>query len=154
MRVLALKRLLAQHLAAPNLPDAACRGRHELFDPPRLGEAPDAAERRMWLALDLCNRCPELTPCRAWLERLPLDVRPHGVVAGQVRLWRRSPRPTPPNPRGGEPMSRRNSRKDRAVRALDKLIAAGAADLVIAVQRGEMTAEEAYERYLERRNQR
>lgn len=96
MRVLALKRLLAQHLAAPNLPEAACRGRHALFDPPRPGEDPDAAERRMWAALDLCATCPELQPCRSWIDRLPLDVRPHGVVAGQVRLWRRSAITTPP----------------------------------------------------------
>ncbi len=51
-------------------------------------------------------------------------------------------------------MSRRNSREDRGVRALEKLIAAGAADLVIAVQRGELTAEEAYERHLDTKGRR
>ncbi|MGV0066975.1 hypothetical protein ACRU44_04495 [Mycobacterium colombiense] len=51
-------------------------------------------------------------------------------------------------------MSRRNSRKERGFRALEKLIAAGAADLVIAVQRGDLTAEEAYEKHLETRRQR
>ena len=154
MRVLALKRLLAQHLAAPILPEAACRGRHDLFDPPRPGEDPDTAERRMWAALDVCNRCPELRPCRRWLDGLPSNVRPHGVVAGQVRLWRRSPRPTPPKTRGGEAMSRRNSRKDRGVRALEKLIATGAADLVIAVERGELTADEAWEAWQQQRRNR
>ena len=45
----------------------------------------------------------------------------------------------------------RNSRVDRDVRALNKLIAAGEVDLVITVQRGELTAEQAYDRHLARR---
>ncbi len=51
-------------------------------------------------------------------------------------------------------MSRRNSRKDRGVRALEKLIATGAADLVIAVERGELTADEAWEAWQQQRRNR
>jgi hypothetical protein len=43
------------------------------------------------------------------------------------------------------------SNRDKRERALAKLIRAGAADLVIAVQQGELTAAEAYDRYLERK---
>lgn len=44
----------------------------------------------------------------------------------------------------------RNSRVDRDMRTLNKLIAAGEVDLVIAIQRGDLTAERAYEKHLAR----
>ncbi|MGK2904509.1 MAG: hypothetical protein ACSLE7_16895, partial [Mycobacterium sp.] len=35
-------------------------------------------------ALRICAGCPALDRCRAWLDRLPINRRPRGVVAGAV----------------------------------------------------------------------
>lgn len=80
----ALPELLADLAAAPRLPDAACRGLGELFDRAAgKSQAKDTREART-VALDLCHACPTLHGCRAWLDGLPPDQRPLGVVAGQI----------------------------------------------------------------------
>lgn len=79
----------------PRLPDAACRGRHELFDPRDLND-PDRPDVEAH-ALALCSRCPALAGCRAWFDGLPARLQPHGVVAGVVR---RPPAPRDARPRG------------------------------------------------------
>ncbi|SBS78474.1 conserved hypothetical protein [uncultured Mycobacterium sp.] len=61
--------------------NALCRGRAELFD----SEDPaDAAE-----AVALCQLCPELDACRAWVDRLDKRARPPGTTAGRVYRPRR-----------------------------------------------------------------
>lgn len=70
--------------AVPRLPDAACLGHPHLFDradgrgfDPEVKAARDAAKT-------ICGRCPELDPCRAWIEQLTPGQRPRGVVGGLI----------------------------------------------------------------------
>jgi hypothetical protein len=77
--------ILAAVGAAPALPGAKCRGRHHLFDPAGLSEDPNTVAARHALALSLCEHCPALARCEAWLESLPPRRRPHGVIAGTVK---------------------------------------------------------------------
>lgn len=77
-----LASLLASLAAAPSLPDASCRGLWDTFDPGRQ-EDTEALHERHRTALRVCERCPELAPCRAWLDGLPKTERPLGVVAGR-----------------------------------------------------------------------
>lgn len=81
----ALPELLADLAAAPRLPGASCRGHAQLFDRTilRRGHQKDARQART-AALSICHDCPALDHCRAWLDRLPPDERPIGVVAGQL----------------------------------------------------------------------
>ncbi|TDH51566.1 hypothetical protein E2F47_15910 [Mycobacterium eburneum] len=88
-----LDRLLAAIGVAPALPGARCRGRHRLFDGRGSDEAPEVAEQRHAQAIGLCQRCPSIDPCRAWLESLPPRRRPAGVVAGQLTQPRPVGRP-------------------------------------------------------------
>jgi WhiB family redox-sensing transcriptional regulator len=74
-------------LGIPRMPDALCKGRPELFDEATLGEAPWMVEHRHAEALRLCARCPELLPCKAYLDGLRPAEKPGGVIAGQVRSW-------------------------------------------------------------------
>jgi len=67
----------------PNLADAACRGRHELFDADESADPDEAAERHA-RAVALCQRCPALAECRSWVDNLPPPRRPSGVVAGRL----------------------------------------------------------------------
>lgn len=76
--------LLSSLAGAPVLPGARCRGRHHLFDPERQDEAHDTAQLRHRQAITLCEGCPALAACRAWVETLPPRKRPPGVVAGQL----------------------------------------------------------------------
>ncbi len=86
----AIDRLFAELAASiPALPDAACKGRHELFDPQPDDRHPDIARRLEQTALTICRTCPALEPCRAWLAGLEPDQRPYGVTAGKVRRERR-----------------------------------------------------------------
>jgi hypothetical protein len=71
--------------AAPALPGALCRHRHALFDPAAPGENPDDVDARHDLALGLCEYCPTLSRCQEWVENLPPQRRPLGVIAGKVR---------------------------------------------------------------------
>ncbi len=93
----AVDRLLDELAAAiPALPEAACRGRHELFDAQPEDRHPDIARRLEQTALGICATCAALEPCREWLAGLEPNQRPYGVTAGTVRRERRRRR------RGGD----------------------------------------------------
>lgn len=103
-----LEQLLAELAAGiPDLPGAACRGRHQLFDPPGEGVLRDepAEVARRQAAITICNRCPVLDACAVWVASLPRRQRPVGVIAGCVITElqpSQRPRPTtavPPKPR-------------------------------------------------------
>lgn len=80
--------LLSTVAGVPVLRGARCRGRHRLFDPPEEREPADSVAARHRQAVALCEQCPALTPCREWLDGLPLRRRPFGVVAARVRTPR------------------------------------------------------------------
>lgn len=75
--------LLTALAGAPALPGARCRGRAHLFDPVEFAESPIVLQQRHAQALALCERCPALNRCRAWVDSLPPGKRPRGVVAGR-----------------------------------------------------------------------
>ena len=62
----------------PHLPDAACRGRHQLFDSDEPEDITDA--------IRICHQCPELFACKAWADQLPFKAL-SGVVGGRYREW-------------------------------------------------------------------
>ena len=65
------------------LPEAACAGRPELFDPSGEHEPRPSVIRRHEAAVRLCRfTCPALTECELWFDQLPRSQRPAGVVAG------------------------------------------------------------------------
>ena len=73
----------------PRLDGAACAGRPRLFDerdtsaePP---EPEHAARERHREALAICQRCPALEQCRAWVASLRARDVPPGVTAGTIR---------------------------------------------------------------------
>lgn len=72
----------------PDLHGARCAGLADLFEATvdEHGKADTRTEREhaRIAALRLCNGCPALAPCRAWLDGLRPTRRPRGVVAGQV----------------------------------------------------------------------
>ena len=79
--------LLAALSVAPSFPDAACRGYHWLYDmtiPAGGGPAPAEVRQARRDCIETCAACPELEPCRQWLQSLPRADRPEGVVAGLV----------------------------------------------------------------------
>lgn len=78
------EQVLSALAAAPVLRGARCRGRHYLFDPQEGRESDETANARHLQALGLCERCPALSACQAWLDSLPRSKRPCGVVAGRV----------------------------------------------------------------------
>lgn len=68
------ERLLAAILGrTAGLEGAACRGKHELFDPPDhdADELPDTTRTRHIAATHICETCPVLDRCRAWVEVEP-----------------------------------------------------------------------------------
>lgn len=67
-----------------SLPGAACTGRWSLFDPPPRGEPPAATRQRHTQAIELCHACPALNRCKDWLDQLPHNQKPAGVVAGII----------------------------------------------------------------------
>ncbi len=78
----ALDRLAAQLGELPDLADAACRGRADLFDEAGADEDREEAAYRYARAAAACQSCPVLGACRAWTESLPKRHRPPGVLAG------------------------------------------------------------------------
>ncbi len=80
----AIDQLLDAISAAPCLPGARCRHHSALFDPAADREPADVVEARHTQALTLCEHCPSLARCEAWLDSLPTKKRPTGVVAGRV----------------------------------------------------------------------
>jgi hypothetical protein len=85
-----LDRLLVELAGAPALPGAACKGMAPLYertvDERRVDGRPTKTEleNARSEALGLCNACPALDRCRAWLDSQRVTRRPRGVVAGQV----------------------------------------------------------------------
>lgn len=59
----------------PRIPEAACKDLPHLFD------ASTPADTQA--AITICNACPELQPCRQWLDTQPKAHRPLGVTAGR-----------------------------------------------------------------------
>jgi Transcription factor WhiB len=61
----------------PSLPNAACRGKQDLFD------ATTDTDRTA--AMAHCAHCDDLAACQAWMRAIPRHRRPQGVVAGVYR---------------------------------------------------------------------
>ncbi len=76
--------LLATIATTPSLPGAACVADREVFD----AVLERGSSRLYPVAIRICAQCPALAPCRAWVNSMPIDERPHGVTAGQVRNGR------------------------------------------------------------------
>lgn len=72
----------------PRLPGAACVGAADLFESTIEvlgdGRSREQLKASRVAALALCNICPELDPCRAWIDDLRRTQRPTGVIAGLV----------------------------------------------------------------------
>jgi hypothetical protein len=64
----------------PNLSGAACVDHHELFD----ACTERGANLSYALAIKICQGCPALTPCRAWIEGLRPSQRPLGICGGLI----------------------------------------------------------------------
>ncbi len=74
-------------LTDPALPDAACRGHHELFDRATIGDADAQRE-----ALTMCGHCAERTRCHDWSQTLTdRERRALGVVGGGIYVRAKSP---------------------------------------------------------------
>ena len=73
---------LLDEMDGVSLPGAACVGRWSLFDPPARGEPPATTRQRHTQALAICAACPALDRCKDWVDQLPPNQRPPGVVAG------------------------------------------------------------------------
>ena len=69
----------------PDLPGAACVQRRDVFDEAAM---PAAGEYTHHRAIRICDSCPALAACRAWIESLVLTERPVGVTAGLLRRAR------------------------------------------------------------------
>lgn len=65
----------------PKLPDPACAGRPELFDPAGEGEPASQVRTRHAAAVAICQGCACLTECRSWAETQRSEG---GVVGGQL----------------------------------------------------------------------
>jgi hypothetical protein len=74
-------------LAGPDLSGAACVAHRDLFD----ATAAPGGDKLYPQAIQICEQCPALDPCRRWLSGLPRSQKPFGVTAGRVH----SPRPKP-----------------------------------------------------------
>jgi hypothetical protein len=85
--VTTLDDLLSTLKGAPALPNASCRDRTDLFDRTIASEAGRVTSEILQArkdALSVCAGCPELEPCRRYLDALPPRHRPRGVVAGRT----------------------------------------------------------------------
>jgi hypothetical protein len=72
-----------ESLIDERLVGAACRGHHELFDPPRHGERDERFELRVAEAAELCAQCPVLAACDDAAREL--GKKAFGVWAGKAR---------------------------------------------------------------------
>ncbi|BBY67560.1 hypothetical protein [Mycolicibacterium helvum] len=84
------KSMAALIAGIPDLPGARCKGKADLFEA-TVGVRPvdgrpsrDELENARSEALRLCETCPALDACEAWLDGLRPTRRPRGVVAGRV----------------------------------------------------------------------
>ncbi len=80
--------LLHELTAGPDLRGAACVAERDVFD---MCLERGVAGRVYELAIRICAQCPALAPCADWIDSLPLDERPYGVTAGQIRYRGRTP---------------------------------------------------------------
>lgn len=71
-------------LASPSLPGARCRDRVELYDAAAGGPDRVEVQHARVVALQICQSCPALQPCRQWFGSLPAPQRPRGVIAGRL----------------------------------------------------------------------
>lgn len=71
--------LLGAAAAAPRLPDAACRGETWMAD-----VEIRSSRETIDAALELCLGCRAMHRCAAWVDSLPVDQKPAGVVAGRL----------------------------------------------------------------------
>jgi hypothetical protein len=78
----AVAELLEAIAAAPNLHGAACADHRALFDACLTRTAGPASYAA---AAAVCDRCPVLAACAAWVDGLPPRARPFGVTAGVFR---------------------------------------------------------------------
>ena len=69
--------LLESMQGIPRLAGARCVGKWHAFDNT---DDPDTIE----YCINICTTCPALGECRAWLQGLPLNKRPTGVVAATL----------------------------------------------------------------------
>ncbi|TSD95279.1 hypothetical protein FOS14_18105 [Skermania sp. ID1734] len=65
--MLLLERVLDQ---LPALPQAACRGQWQIYEPRSLGEEDECVAERRAAAAQLCGRCPERVRCQ-WRTEPP-----------------------------------------------------------------------------------
>jgi WhiB family redox-sensing transcriptional regulator len=86
-----MKAVYAALSGVPRLDGARCEGRPELFDLDDRSD-PELIER----AAHMCNACPVLRACAAWLDSLPPKLRPSGVVAARLLLPGGKTLPVPP----------------------------------------------------------
>lgn len=74
-----LAALLGAAAAAPRMPDAACWGETWMAD-----VEIRSSRGTIDAAIDVCLSCPAMQRCAAWLDSLPPDQKPAGVVAGRL----------------------------------------------------------------------
>jgi hypothetical protein len=67
--------------AAPDLHGAACVDHRDLFD----AAATRGGVKFYPQAIQVCESCPALGPCRQWVGALPRTRRPFGVTAATIR---------------------------------------------------------------------
>jgi hypothetical protein len=79
--------LVAILRGTPRLQGALCRAYPDLFDathPIERGQSLKGSADARAAAIRICQTCPALDPCGAWLDNLRPAHRPSGVVAGQI----------------------------------------------------------------------
>lgn len=74
-----LANLLGAAAAVPRMPDAACRAQTRMAD-----LDVGSSRERIDAGIETCLGCTQLQRCGDWLDRLPADQRPRGVVAARL----------------------------------------------------------------------
>ncbi|MGV0161043.1 hypothetical protein ACRU3B_16585 [Mycobacterium colombiense] len=74
-----LASLLGAAAAAPRMPNAACWGETWMAD-----VEIRSSRGTIDAAIDVCLSCPAMQRCATWVESLPADQKPAGVVAGRL----------------------------------------------------------------------
>ncbi len=74
-----LAELLGVAAAVPRLDGAACRGNPEPHD-----VDVRASREAIDSAIEICLACPAMLACGVWLDSLPPDQQPRGVVGGRL----------------------------------------------------------------------
>lgn len=74
-----LRRLFGSALSVPRLDGALCIGETYLAD-----VEIRSSRETIDAAIDVCLSCPAMQRCAAWVESLPADQKPAGVVASRL----------------------------------------------------------------------